>query len=295
MRFKAGMTPINNTKPVLTFLDMQAYVGITKHIGGYEATNELLSLCHIEDAREVLDAGCGIGVGPAYLAGKFKCRVVGVDTSEKMIEWARRRAREEGIEDKVEFHAADILRLPFEDDRFDAVICESVLAFVEDKQRAIREFVRVTKPGGYVGLNEGFWIKQPPSEIIERVKDALGPSILTLEAWQPLWEASGLEERVVRTHQIEARAEIKSRLQWIGWRWILRGPGAGRSVCTSRIRQSGIPSRSSSRCQRRRFNTSDMGCLSGGSRRQTPSCPGTLNTFPSKIIPNFSGDGAATL
>jgi ubiquinone/menaquinone biosynthesis C-methylase UbiE len=225
MRFKASMTPNNNTKPVLNFLDMQGYVGVTKHIGGYEATNELLSLCHIEDAREVLDAGCGIGVGPAYLAGKFNCRVVGIDASEKMIEWARRRAREEGIEDKVEFHAADILRLPFEDDRFDAVICESVLAFVEDKQRAIREFVRVTKPGGYVGLNEGFWIKQPPSEIIKRVKDALGPSILTLEAWQTLWEASGLEKRVVITHQIEARAEIKSRLQWIGWRWILRAWG----------------------------------------------------------------------
>ena len=31
-------------------------------------------------------------------------------------------------------------------------ICESVIAFVEDKQQAIRECVRVTKPGGYVGL-----------------------------------------------------------------------------------------------------------------------------------------------
>jgi ubiquinone/menaquinone biosynthesis C-methylase UbiE len=234
------MTPINNDASDVKFLDMQASVGVSKHIGGYGATDELLSLCDIENAREVLDAGCGIGVGPAYLARKFKCRVVGTDLSEKMIEWSRQRARENGVEDKVEFCAADIQKLPFEDNRFDVVICQSVLAFVEDKQQAIREFVRVTKPGGYVGLNEAFWMKQPPSEIREQIKAALGPSILTLDAWQSLWESSGLEERVVRTHQIDARTEIKSRLQWIGWRWILRAWGRALRLylTNSAIRQS---------------------------------------------------------
>lgn len=77
----------------INYLDFQAYVGITKHNGGFEATNELLSLCHIEDAHEVLNVGCGIGVGPAYIARKHGCRVVGVDISEKMIEWSRLRAR----------------------------------------------------------------------------------------------------------------------------------------------------------------------------------------------------------
>ena len=125
----------------MNYLDMKAHVGITEHYGGFEATNELLSLCHIEDAREVLNVGCGIGVGPAYIA------------------------REEGVEDRVELRTADVLELPFEADRFDVVIVESVLAFVEDKQRAIREGVRVTKPGGYVGLNEMFWIKEPSPEI----------------------------------------------------------------------------------------------------------------------------------
>ena len=64
------------------FLDIQARVGISKHLGGFEATNELLSLCHIEEAREVLYAGSGIGVGPAYIARTHGCRVIGVDISE---------------------------------------------------------------------------------------------------------------------------------------------------------------------------------------------------------------------
>ena len=60
--------------PGTSFLDMQAYVGITKHVGGIEATDELLSLCHIEDAHEVLNVGCGIGVGSAHIAKKYNCR-----------------------------------------------------------------------------------------------------------------------------------------------------------------------------------------------------------------------------
>ena len=211
----------------MDFLDMQAYVGVTKHVGGIEATDELLSLCHIEDAHEVLNVGCGIGVGSARIAKKYNCRVVGVDISEQMIEWSRRRAREERVETKVEFRTADVLDLPFEADRFDVVFAESVLIFVKDKARAIRECVRVTKPGGYVGLNEGLWIKQPSPELVAQVKDAIGPFIPTDETWQALWEASGLQERVVKICQVDPRTEVKSRIRWIGWRWILGAWGRG--------------------------------------------------------------------
>lgn len=207
------------------FLDMQAEVGVTKHIGGFEATNELLSLCHIEDAREVLNVGCGIGVGSTYIAKEYGCHVVGVDISERMIEWSRRRAREERIEPKVEFRTANVLDLPFEAGSFDVVFAESVLIFVEDKVRAIRECVRVTKPGGYVGLNEGFWTEQPSPELVALAQDAVGPCVPTIQTWQALWEASGLQERVVRTRQVDARTEVKSRIQWIGWQWLLRAWG----------------------------------------------------------------------
>jgi arsenite methyltransferase len=221
------MATEKNIPSDVDFLDMQAYVGVTKHSGGIEATDELLSLCHTEDAREVLNVGCGIGVGPAHIAKKYNCHVMGVDISEKMIEWSRRRAGKERVEAKVELRTADVLDLPFEAGRFDVVVCESVLIFVEDKAQAIRECVRVTKPGGYVGLNEGLWIKQPSPELATRVRDALGPFIPTHEAWQALWEASGLQERVVKICQVDARTEVKSRIRWIGWRWILGAWGRG--------------------------------------------------------------------
>jgi len=219
------MTVERNAQARASFLDLQADVGITKHIGGIEATNELLSLCHMENAREVLNVGCGIGVGSVHIARKYDCRVVGVDISEKMVAWSRRRARERGVEAKTEFRTADVLDLPFDSDRFDVVFTESVLIFVEDKAQAIRECVRVTKPGGYVGLNEGFWTVLPSPELLARVKVAIGPCVPTIETWQALWEASGLQQRVVKTHQVDARAELKSRVQWIGWRWLVRAWG----------------------------------------------------------------------
>lgn len=219
------MIATKNTQSDTRFLDMQGSLGISKHSGGFEATNELLSLCHIGEAREVLNVGCGIGVGSAYIARTYGCHVVGVDISEKMIAWSRRRAAEERVEAKVEFRRADVLDLPFEADRFDVVFAESVLVFVEDKARAIRECVRVTKPRGYVGLNEGLWTRQPPPEMAARLKDAIGPFVPTIEAWQALWEASGLQERVVKIRQPDARTEVKSRIGWIGWRWLLRAWG----------------------------------------------------------------------
>jgi arsenite methyltransferase len=219
------MATIQSARPVLSYLDVQAYVGITKHNGGFGATDELLALCHIEEAREVLNVGCGIGVGSAYVARTYGCRVVGVDISERMIAWSRRRAREERVEDKVEFQVASVLDLPFDANRFDVVFCESVIAFVADKRRAIQECVRVAKPGGYIGLNESFWIEEPAPEIVTRARVLVGADVPIAATWQALWEESGLRDRVVRLRQIDPRAEVRDRIRWVGWRWAVKAMG----------------------------------------------------------------------
>ncbi len=201
-----------------SFLDQQARVGISVHLGGLPATRRLLGLCHVAEAREILDVGCGIGVGPACIARAGDCDVVGVDRSPRMIDWARQRVREEGVGDRVSFVVADVLSLPFEDDRFDAVIAESVLAFVVDKERAIAEMVRVTKPGGYVGLNEGFLLTETPSPRVAGLARQIGSAMVTRPAWRALWAGSGLNERVVRTYRIEPAHEIRDRFRWVGLR-----------------------------------------------------------------------------
>ncbi len=210
-----------------TYLDIQATVGITKHMGGYTATDVLYRLCHLGEAQEVLEVGCGIGVGPAYIAKRFGCQVMAMDISEKMLSWARERARREGVADRVAFRKASVSKLPFEDDRFDAVIVESVLAFVEDKEAAIRELIRVTKPGGYVGLNETYWTELPPPELLSYSLD-IGPAIITEAEWRAVWEATALEARTIQVQDLEAKQELRDRIKWIGWRSIL--PAWGRVI-----------------------------------------------------------------
>ena len=179
------------------FFDFAAEVGLTKHIGSVQATEELAELCHIAPGSYVLDVGCGAGVTPCFLAKKHGCSVVGVDILEGMIQKSKERAVREGVADRVEFRVADAQDLPFEDDLFDAVITESVTAFPADKQKAVGEYMRVTKPGGYVGLNESTWLKvPPPPEMVAWVSQDVGATVnpLTSAEWTGLLESAGLGE-----------------------------------------------------------------------------------------------------
>jgi SAM-dependent methyltransferase len=199
-----------------SFLEHQARIGISVHLGGWPATRRLLALCHVTEASEVLDVGCGIGVGPVAIARLHGCRVVGADRSPRMVDWARQRARAEGVEERITCVVADVLALPFDDDRFDVVIAESVLSFVVDKERAIAEMVRVTKPGGHVGLNEGFLLTEAPTPRVAELAHQIGSAMVTLPVWQALWAGSGLTDRLVQAYGVDASRELRDRFRWVG-------------------------------------------------------------------------------
>lgn len=210
-----------------TYLDLQARIGITKHNGGYPATERLLELCRVREGSQVLYVGSGIGVGPVHLARTRRCRVVASDISEQMLAWTRIRVRQGRVSHLVTTEVADVLDLPFPTARFDVVLVESVLAFVADKQQAISECVRVTRPGGWVGMNETVWRADPPEAGRTLAADsALGTFLITRARWRALWEDSGLVDQVHEWNDLDIAQETRSRIAWIGWRWLL--PAWGR-------------------------------------------------------------------
>jgi len=203
-----------------TFFDFAAEVGLTKHIGELEATEALLKLCHISKGKYVLDVGCGVGVTPVFIAKRYGCRMVGVDISERMVERSKERAKRERLTDRVEFRVADAQNLPFDDNSFDAVITESVTAFPEDKQKAVNEYVRVTKPGGFVGLNESTWLKTPPPpELLTWASQDLGANVkpLTSSEWEGLLKTAGLREIIVQTYEMNVKDEAKGLYRRYGF------------------------------------------------------------------------------
>lgn len=89
----------------------------------------------------VLDLAAGTGASSASLA-RSGARVVACDLSEGMIEVGRRR------HPGIEFVQGDATALDFDDDTFDAVTISYGLRNVVDTEAALREMLRVTRPGG---------------------------------------------------------------------------------------------------------------------------------------------------
>ncbi len=213
MGARQELEPGKIPEPEPSYFGLQAMWGATKHMGGLKATEELRESCQIDKGKYVLEVGCGTGMTACYLAKRHSCKVVGIDISEGMIDWSKRRAKRAGVEDRVEFRVGDAQNLPFEDALFDAVICESVTAFL-DKQRAISEYARVTKPGGYIGLNEVTWIKPAPPEVVEYLSHALGKAeFLTSDSWKASLEGSGLTDIVVRIYKVNAISQWMNEMR----------------------------------------------------------------------------------
>jgi SAM-dependent methyltransferase len=98
----------------------------------------------------VLDAGCG---GGRHLCEPF--RMAGVDVAGVDLKWDD-LCKARGYLSLMDGEAsgrwvvaqADVTKLPFGDGSFDVVVCSEVLEHIEDNRAAVRELVRVLKPGG---------------------------------------------------------------------------------------------------------------------------------------------------
>jgi SAM-dependent methyltransferase len=101
--------------------------------------------------EHVLDVGCGSG-GPAlFLARETGCHVTGVDLREPGIREAENQARASDRRQQLTFLQADVCeRLPFDADRFEAIVCLAVLCHFRDRGRVFQEWHRVLRPNGRV-------------------------------------------------------------------------------------------------------------------------------------------------
>jgi SAM-dependent methyltransferase len=93
--------------------------------------------------ERVLDAGCGVGYGAAYLAEQAR-EVVGVDRSEEAIAYALRRYARPNLS----FEVGDVLDLRHADASFDAVCSFETIEHLTDPGRLVAEAARVLRPGG---------------------------------------------------------------------------------------------------------------------------------------------------
>lgn len=146
-------------------------LGESFHPGGLKLTERLGSLLRLTQRSRVLDVASGTGASALFLARRFGCRVVGIDLGRQNVLRAADAAAAAGLAGQVQFQYSDAERTVFPDNSFDAIICECAFCTFPDKDAAAREFARVLRPGGRLGLSD-----------LTRNRELAGP-LRSLLAW----------------------------------------------------------------------------------------------------------------
>ena len=131
-------------------------------VGKVRLRERVLDSLSLQGREAILDVGCGRGL---MLIGAAKrlvtSKAVGVDLwqaadqSGNNPETTRQNARAEGVADRIEIKTGDARQLPFEANTFDVVLSSWALHNIyetDGRAQALREIVRVLKPGGRVVL-----------------------------------------------------------------------------------------------------------------------------------------------
>ena len=105
--------------------------------------------------RRILDVGCGTGNGALALAQHFPgAEVIAVDESADLLAWLRAKARDRGLEDRVQTVEADLDQAWPAVGPVDLTWTSMALHHLADPDRALREIFAATRPGGLVALAE---------------------------------------------------------------------------------------------------------------------------------------------
>lgn len=106
------------------------------------------TLLRLMPAWEIADLGAGEGTFSQLLARRAR-RVIAVDSSEKMVEFGARLAKEHGFVN-LEYRLGDIQAPPIEDASVDLAFFSQALHHARKPSAAVREAFRITRPGGSI-------------------------------------------------------------------------------------------------------------------------------------------------
>src|SRR6266850_6696271 len=154
--------------------------GHTQNASDFMAKRSLQShgeffLAHLASGVSVLDCGCGPGTITLGIAERVAPgRVVGVDFEASQVARASATADRMTLRNAT-FQTSDAYCLPFENGVFDRVFSHALMEHLSDPVRALREFHRVLKSDGIVGICSPDWggfVLAPPSLELARAVEA---------------------------------------------------------------------------------------------------------------------------
>lgn len=125
--------------------------------------DEIIERLNPKGSDLILDVAAGTGEPGLTIASKLNTgKVIITDLADDMLVIAHENATKAGVKN-VEFSACDVTELPFDDNSFDGISCRMGFMFFPDMLLAVKEMVRVLKPGGtiaasvWTGPEKNFW------------------------------------------------------------------------------------------------------------------------------------------
>lgn len=155
-----------------------------------------VKLLDIQPGERILEVGIGTGLNlPLY---PTRCRLTGIDLSEKMLEKAQAKIEELGL-DQVTLKVMDAAAMDFGDGEFDRALATYVISAVPDPLGVLREMRRVVKPDGTIVILNHF---RSASRFVGAIEDLISP-LCTRLGWksnlalEPLLKEVGLTPDLV--------------------------------------------------------------------------------------------------
>ncbi len=157
--------------------------------GGITATNWLIEQGQFSKDSHVLEVACNMCTTSIELAQTYGCSIEGVDMDPKTLEKARANIHEAGLDELVHVQQANAMKLPFPDDSFDIIINEAKKA----KIKAIKEYLRVLKPGGRLLTHDVSFTEERMEEQLASLRQTINANVEPLHVadWQKLFEEQG--------------------------------------------------------------------------------------------------------
>lgn len=161
-------------------LDLTSDFWMHRHFRAMAALySSLLSEAGLLPGDRVLDLGCGSGTHFEWISRLIgpQGTIVGLDPDEENLQIARNRVAGTPYQQQVELVHGALGNLPFDDGEFDAVWCAGTLQYVADPVGAIREMVRVVRPGGRIAAQDvemhSMLLGPMPDELLLALKSSL--------------------------------------------------------------------------------------------------------------------------